>query len=151
MKKESKLIKTIKASILCVRFPFLYPRNCWDGKHHAYKLNNILYKLNREAITEVRITATRHEPIEELSTHAEGYNVTVDLDIQNRKLIIKNHLETKEHDLYNLLWRSNDKFTILGMTAFWNNSNNIAIYVKTTDENDKTNYGFCYLFAAKMA
>ena len=78
MKKENKLIKTIKASILCIRFPFLYPRNRWDGKHHAYKLNNILYKLNREAITEVGITATRHEPIKELITHAENYNVTVD-------------------------------------------------------------------------
>lgn len=130
--------------MLCARFPFLYPRNRWDGKHHAYKLNNILYKLNGEAITELGITATRHESIEELSTHADGFNVTVDLDIENRKLIIRNHLETKEYSLYNLLWRSNDKFTILGMTAFWNNSNNIIIYVKTTDENDKTNYGFQY-------
>ena len=144
MKKESKLIRIIKASVLCARFPFLYIRNRWDGKHHAYKLNGKLYKLNQEAITELGITATRDEPREELITHAEGHDVTVDLDIKNRKLIIKNHLETKEFNLYNLLWRSNDKFTILGMTAFWNNSKNITIYVKTTDENDKTNYGFHY-------
>jgi len=144
MKKESKLIRIIKASVLCARFPFLYIRNRWDGKHHAYKLNGKLYKLNQEAITELGITATRDEPREELITHAEGHGVTVDLDIKNRKLIIKNHLETKEFNLYNLLWRSNDKFTILGMTAFWNNSKNITIYVKTTDENDKTNYGFHY-------
>lgn len=144
MKKENKLIRIIKASILCARFPFLYPRNRWDGKHHAYKLNGKLYKLNQEAITEVGVTATRYEPKEELITHIEGHGVTVDLDIENRKLIVKNHLEIKEYNLYNLLWRSNDKFTILGMTAFWNNSKNITIYVKTTDENDKTNYGFHY-------
>lgn len=139
-------IEVIKSTILCIRFPFLYPRNRWDGKHHAYKLNNKLYKLNERAILELGITATIRKPIEELGIHAEGHGVTVDLDIENRKLIIKNHLETKEFDLYKLLWHSNDKFTILGMTAFWNSSKNITIYVKTTDETDKTNYGFHYEF-----
>lgn len=142
----NKLKKAIKASILCIRFPFLYPRNRWDGKHHAYKLDRVLYKLNHQAIREFGITATRYEPKEPLVTHIEDHSVTVDLDIKNRKLIIKNHLEVKEHDLKSLLWNSDDKFTILGMTAFWNNSSNITIYVKTTDENDKTNYGFCYEF-----
>lgn len=137
-------VRTIKSTVLCIRFPFLYIRNRWDGKHHAYKLNNKLYKLNKQAILEFGITATRYEPKEKLITHIEGHGATVDLDIENRKLIIKNHLETKEYSLYNLLWRSNDKFTILGMTAFWNNSKNITIYVKTTDESDKTNYGFHY-------
>jgi len=30
----NKLIKVIKASILCIRFPFLYPRNRFTGKHY---------------------------------------------------------------------------------------------------------------------
>ena len=142
----NKLKKVLKASFLCLRFPFLYPRNKWDGKHHAYLLNHKLYNLHVEAVYVFGITATRHEAKEPLVTHAEGHSVTVDLDIKNRKLILKNHLETKEYDLKRLLWRSDDKFTILGMSCFWNNSKNITIYVKTTDETDKTNYGFHYEF-----
>lgn len=140
----NKIKKTIENSLLCLKYPFLYPRNRWDGKHHAYKLNNILHKLDRDATYEFDVTATLHDPREPLVTHAEGHGVTVDLDIKNRKLIIKNHLETKEHDLKSILWNSDDKFTILGMTAFWNNSYNIIVYVKTTDENDNSNYGFHY-------
>ena len=71
--KYWKITKTIKASVLCIRFPFLYPRNRWDGKHHAYLLNNKLYKLNKQAIVELGITATRHECKEELTTHAEEW------------------------------------------------------------------------------
>lgn len=160
----NKLKRAIKSSILCIRFPFLYPRNRWDGKHHAYILNNILYKLNKESICELGITARLiknptelitveqdHTSVtyfkldsEKLVTHAEGHGVTIDLDIENRKLIIKNHLETKEYFLKKLLWNSDDKFAILGMSCFWNNSKNITICVKTTDETDKTNYGFAY-------
>ena len=139
----NKLKKTINNIILCLKYPFLYPRNRWDGKHHSYKLNNILHKLDRDTTYEFDITATLHDPRQPLVTHVEGHGVIVDLDIKNRKLIIKNHLETKEHDLKSILWHSDDKFIILGMTAFWNNSHNITIYVKTTDENDNSNYGFC--------
>lgn len=146
MRVLNKISNIIKASILCIRFPFLYPRNRFDGKYHAYKLNSKLYKLHQQAIYEFGITATRHKYKEPLVTHIEGHGVIVDLDIQNRKLIIKNHLETKEFNLKRLLWNSDDKFTILGMTAFWNNSKNITIYVKTTDETDETNYGFHYEF-----
>lgn len=164
--KMNKLKNVIKASLLCIKYPFLYPRNRWDGKHYSYLLNNKLYNLNREAVYEFGITARLiKNPIEyvvidqdhtsvtyfelnseKLTTHAEGHGATVDLDIENRKLIIKNHLETKEYDLKQLLWRSDNKFTILGMSCFWNNSKNITICVKTTDETDKTNYGFHYDF-----
>ena len=99
MKILKKITNYIKASLLCIRFPFLYPRNRFDGKHHAYKLNSKLYKLKEQAIIELGITATIRKPKESLTTHVEGHGVTVDLDIENRKLIIKNHLETKEYDL----------------------------------------------------
>lgn len=54
-----KFIKIIKSTILCIRFPFLYPRNRWTGKHYnnwklieyhrknwefAYTLNKETYK-----------------------------------------------------------------------------------------------------------
>ena len=56
MKKQNKPIRTIKASILCTRFPFLYPRNRWDGKHHAYKLSKLRSKLYNESIQEIGVT-----------------------------------------------------------------------------------------------
>ena len=34
MKMKSKFLKTIKATWLCIRFPFLYPRNRFTGKHY---------------------------------------------------------------------------------------------------------------------
>lgn len=140
----NKLKETISASLLCLKYPFLYPRNIWDGKHHAYILNSKLYDLNKEAVYEFGITAAIMKKQEKLITHAEGHGATVDLDIEKRKLIIKNHLETKELELKRLLWNSDDKFEVLGMTCFWNNSKNITIYVRVNDENDKTNYGFGY-------
>ena len=30
----SKLKKTIESTILCIRFPFLYPRNRFTGNHY---------------------------------------------------------------------------------------------------------------------
>lgn len=54
-----KFFDTIKATILCIKFPFLYPRNRWTGKHYnnwklieyhrknwefAYTLNKETYK-----------------------------------------------------------------------------------------------------------
>jgi hypothetical protein len=36
-------IRATKASILCIRFPFLYPRNRWTGKHYTnWKLYNYI-------------------------------------------------------------------------------------------------------------
>lgn len=34
MKLFKKIKKIITASILCIRFPFLYPRNRWTGRHY---------------------------------------------------------------------------------------------------------------------
>lgn len=34
MKLFKKIKNTINASILCIRFPFLYPRNRWTGRHY---------------------------------------------------------------------------------------------------------------------
>lgn len=51
-----KFFDTIKATILCIKFPFLYPRNRWTGKHYnnwkllEYHRNNweSAYTLNKE-------------------------------------------------------------------------------------------------------
>ena len=53
--KETKLYKVLESSLLCLRFPFLYPRNRFDGKHHNYMLQHISHKLYSKAITTISI------------------------------------------------------------------------------------------------
>ena len=50
MKNPFKLIyKIIKNSILCIRFPFLYPRNRFSDLHYNnWKINNYCKKLTVE-------------------------------------------------------------------------------------------------------
>lgn len=50
MKNLFKLIhKTIKSSILCIRFPFLYPRNRFTGLHYtSWRINNYLHKISEK-------------------------------------------------------------------------------------------------------
>ena len=145
MKKENKLIRTIKASILCARFPFLYPRNRWDGKHHAYKLNNLRYKLHEKAIQEIGITGKLDKEEKQRLPFLDFFDISVKLDKKNKKLIIKNKVEIKEHDIKSLLW-NDDRFEILGLDLSFGLSGrpNIVVCVKTKDETDNANYGFHY-------
>ena len=52
-----KIKDIIKSTILCIRFPFLYPRNRWDGKYHANLLSDWAYKLKRKGNQEISVTA----------------------------------------------------------------------------------------------
>ena len=53
----NKLKRAISASRLCLKYPFLYPRNRFDGKHHADVLGKVLHKLYKKAVQEIGITA----------------------------------------------------------------------------------------------
>lgn len=144
MKKENKIIKAIKASILCIKYPFLYPRNRFDDKHHIHALGHKLYTLYQQAIQEVGISANlESNPVEFVETIVRG-DLIITLNKESRKLTISNKIETKEYDLKRLLWNSDDKFEILGfkINSFYRPS--ILIQVKTKDETDKTNYGFFF-------
>ena len=53
-----KLMGFIPATILCIRFPFLYPRNRWTGKHYNnWKINNRRSELYKK----YHILKTSHE------------------------------------------------------------------------------------------
>ena len=58
MKFFNKIKDVFNASILCLRFPFLYPRNRFDGKHHCCVLGNLRYKLQKKSTHDIGITAT---------------------------------------------------------------------------------------------
>lgn len=49
-KNKRGFFKTVKSTLLCVKYPFLYPRNRWTGKHYNnWKLIDKLNKLYSEA------------------------------------------------------------------------------------------------------
>ena len=50
-----KIKNIISSTILCIRFPFLYPRNRWDGEHHTNLLLNLSSKLRKKAQQEIQI------------------------------------------------------------------------------------------------
>lgn len=144
MKILQKIKKIINASILCLKYPFLYPRNRWDNKHHARILSKQRYKLYEKSIEEIYLTAKLSKGNEQLceSASLSGFNFL--LDKENQKIIISSKYESKEIDLYYLLWNSKSKFKILGMEIDQRRHPHVCIIVKTSDETDKTNYGFCY-------
>lgn len=49
-KKTNSFTRTLRSTLLCVKYPFLYPRNRWTGKHYNnWDLNDKLKKLYSEA------------------------------------------------------------------------------------------------------
>lgn len=142
---KSKIRRTLEASILCLRFPFLYPRNRFTGRHVVAALGKVWYKLYTKSINEIGITATLYKEKVNLTKWEKIYDTNIKLDIENRKLLVANDIESKEVSLKSLLW-SDDRFKILGMRVSFALSGrpNVIIYVTPVDENDKTNYGFHY-------
>lgn len=141
MKRKNKIIKAIKDSILCIRFPFLYPRNRFDGKHHAGILMSKTHRLYNQAIQEVYITGKLEHEQCKFPTEVLMNNINAILNKDDKTLIIKNHIGQKIHSIKRLLWNDN-RFEILGISS--NYPNIITVHVKVRDENDTTNYGFSY-------
>ena len=141
MKFFKKIKDVFNASILCLRFPFLYPRNRFDGKHHANVLGTWVWKLKQKAIRDILILPKLNREINSSSKFLTFFDYTAKLDAHSRTLTIKSPLETKEIDLSGYC---SDKFEILGLRLNFSISGNIIIniIVEPFDGNDTTNYGF---------
>lgn len=144
MKLFKKIKDVISASILCLRFPFLYPRNRWDDEHHTNLLLNLSYKLRKKAQQEIQIVVKLDKTGERYYDKVDFFDYKVRLDKANEKLTIKNKLDSLEIDLPGIIWKSNT-FEILGVKLdfAWVSGNPVVIiYVTPMDPEDKTNYGF---------
>lgn len=144
MKIFKKIKDVISASILCIRFPFLYPRNRWDGEHHTNLLLNLSSKLRKKAQQEIRIAVRLDKTGEKYYDNVDFFDYKVRLDKVNEKLTIKNKIDSLELDLPGIIWKSNT-FEILGIKLDfeWVSGNPVVIvYVTPIDSEDKTNYGF---------
>ena len=141
MKLFKKIKDVFNASILCLRFPFLYPRNRFDGKHHANVLGTLVWKLKLKAIRDILIQPKLNREINSSNKFLTFFDYTAKLDAHSRTLTIKSPLETKEIDLSGYC---SDKFEILGLHLDFTFSGNVVIHVtlEPFDGNDTTNYGF---------
>lgn len=141
----NKLKRAINASRLCLKYPFLYPRNRFDGKHHANVLGKVLYKLYKKSVQEIGITAHLEKEQHFHFTQEDFLDYSVKIDKETKQLTITKGKIVVKHNLKNLLWRD-DRFEILGIDVKFGIGGrpNVIIPVKTRDENDKTRYGFHY-------
>lgn len=145
MFKMKKIKKIINACWLCLKYPFLYPRNRFSDKHTVNLLHKPLHTLYDKSIQEISITGKLEKDGKHYLPFADFFDYCVKLNKENNKLTIIKGKQTIEHDITRLLW-STDKFEVLGidLTFALTGRPIIRVCVKTKDETDTTNYGFYY-------
>lgn len=149
MKWYQKLYKVFESCYLCIRFPFLYPRNRFTGRNRKNVLHKAISLAYKKGVYNISVTARlekdykKPEMVEDNKFFDFVDHVSYKLDKENIKLIVYNKVETIEYDLKSLLW-NDDKFEILGMVIKFAYAGNpiVTIKVKPKDETDETNYGF---------
>ncbi len=139
-----KIKDVISASILCLRFPFLYPRNRWDGKHHCCVLGNLRYKLQKKSTHDIGITATLEKNTKHFPTDwTQAFDNKI--KFEDDKITVKNNVDFKEFDINKLIWNA-DKVEILGFYTTFAMTGRLIIHlvVSPIDSEDTTNYGYGY-------
>ena len=144
MKLFKKIKDVISASILCLRFPFLYPRNRFDGKHHCCVLGSLRYKLQKKSTHDIGITATLEKNTKRFLTDwIQAFDNNI--KFENDKITIKNNIDFKEFDINKLIWNT-DKVEILGFYTTFAMTGRliVCLVVSPIDPEDTTNYGYGY-------
>ena len=147
----NKFLHTLESCWLCLRFPFLYPRNRFTGRNRKNVLHKLVSWAYKKGIYDISVNAKleidykKPKMVEDNNFFDFVDHVSYKINKENKKLIVYNKVETIEHDLKSILWED-DKFEILGMTVSCAPYRNpvVIIKVKTKDETDTTNYGFHY-------
>ena len=141
----NKLQKVLKASLLCIKYPFLYPRNRWDDRHHTYLLSGYTNRLHKKSTLDIGITGKLEKGnSKKFISIDSAFDLTVKLSNDKTKAIIRNGSEIKEYEISKVVW--GDKFEVIGVTIEFALTGRpiIMFHVKTKDETDNTNYGFRY-------
>ena len=146
MKFFNKIKDVFNASILCLRFPFLYPRNRFDDKYHADLLSDWAYKLKWKGNQEIGITAKINKSNDYFTNNAAFLKYRVKYDGATKQIFIKDDKnELVKFNYSNVIW-GNDKFEVLGIVLLFTISGTpiIQLQVKPIDENDNENYTFTH-------
>lgn len=144
MKFFSKIKDVFNASILCLRFPFLYPRNRFDGKHHCGLLSNRSYKLKLKARQPIIITGKVDKSNDYFSHNVNFFDYHVKLDESTKQIFIRTRKTEIRFDYSKIIW--DNKFKVLGIKLVFTIAGlpMIQIQVKPIDETDNNNYGFTH-------
>lgn len=141
-----KLREIINSIVLCLRFPFLYPRNRFSGKHEAYipwimKLYNKLYKKSRDRFM---LSYKFHKDPEEFKGGNFSYkdgDYTICLT-DNGILKIAGPKESIE---FNLQHHVGKDFKLLGIEPSKNFCGEKVVYYHISKAKvSTTNYGFSF-------
>ena len=146
MKLFKKIKNIISSTILCIRFPFLYPRNRFDDKYHTGLLSDWAYKLKWKGNQEISVTAKINKSDDYFTANAAFFDYHVKLDKATKQIFVRNREgELIRFDYTKCVW-GNDKFEVLGIKLIFSigGSPIIQIQVKPVDENDNSNYGFAH-------
>ena len=146
----NKFLHTLESCWLCLRFPFLYPRNRFTGRHCVNVLHRPLRSLYNKGVLNISITGRLETGVDKLPYECKQsvlrfIETTVVLDKEKKTLIISNRTDKVVHDLSRLLW-TEDKFDIIGISLQFSIMGDpiLIVHIKTKDATDKTNYGFHY-------
>ena len=142
----NKIKRILYSTYMCIRYPFLYPRNRFTGKHRVNLLYRSINKLHNQSRQEIGITGklVKEKPKYLNKCHA-FFNYQVKLDVENKTLKINNEIDSQLFDLKPLMW-NDDRFEIVDSNVTFAIFGNpiIQVYLKPKDENDNTKYGFSY-------
>lgn len=140
----NKFLHTLESCWLCMRFPFLYPRNRFTGRHQVSALRGITSKLHKNSIQNVSVTGELEKIRKDLYHKTLTFFDIKVILVGDEKLIISNKTDTKEQDLKYI--NSDNRFEILGIDLVFSMMGTpiVKVIVQPKDKNDKTNYGFAY-------
>jgi hypothetical protein len=131
---------------MCIRYPFLYPRNRFTDKHRVNLLYRSINKLHNQSRQEIGVTGklVKEKPKYLRKCHA-FFNYRVELNVDNKTLKISNEIDSQSFNLDSLMW-NDDRFEIVDSNVTFAIFGNpiIQVYLKPQDENDNTNSGFSY-------
>lgn len=131
---------------MCLKYPFLYPRNRFTGKHRVCLLHRYRNKLYKNSIQEISVTGklVKEKP-KYLNKQRAFFNYRVELNVENKTLKINNEVDSQLFKLNSLMW-NDDRFEIVDLNVTFGMLGNpiVQVYLKPKDENDNTNYGFSY-------
>ena len=142
----NKIKRILYSTYMCIRYPFLYPRNRFTGRHKVNVLGNLIYNLHHDSTLDIGITGKLiKEKPKSCNKYISFLDNIIKLDTNLKILFIKNKIDAKVHSLVNLMWKE-DKFEIVDMDLVFALTGRpiVRIHFKTKDENDTYNYGFSY-------
>ena len=131
MKSLSKIFNAI---YLCIRFPFLYPRNRFSDKHTVYIrwMSNLVYKYYSKSYYDISLAYKFYKDPQECTTitkqviFKDKYNFKARLIRNNTILRFYSDILKEPYD-FNIQKYVGDNFKISGITVSKSTFNNIPV------------------------